>query len=97
MGPFGPGVATLPEPRGWNERCRLPDRVAQRTVHRAIDPPLAASGGLQRLEVGYDMPVRSTEVVIWGSSGAGFVTVWSEIDAVGLFRRPGRILCVRVR
>ena len=39
MGPFGPGVATIPEPRGWNERCRL----AQRTVHRPIDQPLTGT------------------------------------------------------
>ena len=97
MGPFGPGVATLPEPRGWNERCRLPDRVAQRTVHRPIDPPLAGRGGLQRLEVGYDAPVRSTEVLIWGSSGAGFLTGWNEIDAVGLFGVPAETLGVWVR
>jgi hypothetical protein len=42
--------------------------------------PAAADIGSQWLEVGYDIPVRPTEVVIWESSGAGFVTLVEARD-----------------
>jgi hypothetical protein len=36
--------------------------------------PVGSDVGPQWLEVGFDTPVRPTEVVIWETSGAGFVT-----------------------
>ena len=42
--------------------------------------PSGADVGIQWLEVGYDVPVRPTEVVIWELSGAGFVTLLEALD-----------------
>jgi hypothetical protein len=42
--------------------------------------PAGGDVGPQWLEVGYDVPVRPTEVVIWESSGAGFVTLVEALD-----------------
>jgi hypothetical protein len=42
--------------------------------------PAGSDIGPQWIEVGFDVPVRPTEVVIWESSGAGFVTLVEALD-----------------
>jgi hypothetical protein len=42
--------------------------------------PVGSDVGPQWLEVGFDTPVRPMEVVIWETSGAGFVTLVEALD-----------------
>ena len=43
--------------------------------------PSGTDIGPQWIELGYDVAVRPTEIVIWESSGAGFVTRVEAVDA----------------